>query len=817
MTAKTAPASGIGLTTSGASALRRAIGPNELPERRSPGLIRRAVTQLRHPLVLLLLAAAVTAIVILRDLKEGIAILAIVALDVVVGAAQEQRADRAIAALRALTAPTARVWRDGVVVTLPAADLVPGDAVEIAAGDRVPADMCLVDAQSLAVDEAILTGESLSVGKEIDADANAYAGTLVVRGHGRGVVAHTGPRSRLGRIAAGLTPPPTPPIQRELEQVGRTMAVLAIAVGVLLVPVAALRSTEHDAFVEAVLAGVALAVAAIPEGLPAAVTVALALGAQRMARKGAIVRRLAAIETLGCTTVLCTDKTGTLTTGRLALTATDALAGRQSDLWRAALMCNDALSGGSDPIDHAIVDGARVAGIPLPDAPRVHERPFDSENRYMATVHGGPGGPIVSMKGAPEAVLPRCVVSDEQREQLRLAVHDATSAGDRVLLVADARSDDLDADNLRPLGLLRFSDPMRDSAPAAVADCRRAGIRLVLVTGDHHGTAVTIAKAAGLDREPAVIGADMRALDPDDRRDALARASIVARVDPDLKVELVEVHRERGDVVAMTGDGVNDAPALRRADIGVAMAGDAGTDVAREAADLVVTNGDLGTIVGAVREGRRIYRNLSNLVAYLVTGNLSEIMVVAFGMLLLPELAVPLLPVHLLWVNLVTDGLPALALGVDDPPGDPLALPPRDPAQRLLGRRRVARLAVAALAIALPVLACGRYAYEQGWSPATQRTQLLLALVLAHLALAYVARAQRFTLERGALRNRALLVAVGGSIVVQLALMFFTSSRSWLELTPLPAAGWIAALAAVTCSVIVLDTARALERRFRRR
>ena len=384
--------------------------------------------------------------------------------------------------------------------------------------------------------------------------------------------------------------------------------------------------------------------------------------------------------------------------------------------------------------------------------------------------------------------------------------------GLKTLAIAQrTNTSDLDADELEPLGVVAFGDPLRSSAVQAVAECQQGGIRVVMATGDHLETATAIAAAAGIPTDHCLSGDQLTGLGETERRRALAGADIVARVDPRTKVDLVEAHRERGRVVAMTGDGVNDAPALQRADVGVALAGVGGTDVARAAAQLVVTDGDLGTITRAVREGRRIRRNLRTVVNYLLTGNLSEVLIVIGAVALFPELAIPLLPVQLLWVNLITDGLPALALGTDVPPGDPMAYKP-DGTPSLISRRQVARAAAMAALIAMTVLATGCAAKALGWSAEAIRTELLLTLLAAHLVLAYMTRATTWTFESGWAANRSLLLAVGGSISIQLIAFSTPVGRSLLGLEPLPAAGWAMTAMAVLFVVAVGDAIRVVER-----
>ncbi len=812
----------LGLTEDEAARRLAVDGPNELQRKKEVPLAARAARHLTEPLSLVLIAAAVASFVVLGRRVEGAAIAAIVVLNAVIGTGQERKAASAVAALEQLTAPTARAFRNGEVRVVPAAELVRGDVVDLAAGDRVPADVLLNEAAALSIDEAILTGESFPKEKRVGEPAppgtppaeragEAFAGTLVVRGRGAGTVVRTGRYTEIGAIASALEEPTDPPLVREMRRVAARMSILAVVLGAALVPVVLLRTrSQVDPIGSAVLAGVALAIAAIPEGLATVVVTALALGARRMAGRGAIVRRLAAIEALGSADVICADKTGTITTGILAVSDATAVPGREADLWRAALRCNDARDGTGDPLELALVVAAAHHGF-LPGEPeRIAERPFDTETRTMATVDLVDGAPLLSVKGAPEAVLPRCM-SGQDVDELERTVALLAARGLRVLALATKPTSDLDASGLEPLGVVAFHDPLRPSAADAVARCQRTGMRVVLVTGDHLATAQAIAASVGITGS-AITGAELAALEPEARAERLRQAGVVARVDPATKFELVEAHQATGHVVAMTGDGVNDAPALRRADIGLAIAGEGGTDVAREAADVVITNGDLSTIVAAVGEGRRIHRNLRSVVGYLVTGNLSEVLVVAGALLLLPDIAVPLLPAQLLWVNLVTDGLPALALGVDRPSVDPLELEAPARGQALLDGRRLGQLAGRGAIIAAAVLGTGLLAQRWGWSEQAVQTQLLLTLLGAHFVLAYAARAQRFTLESGWWRNRVLAATVGGSALLQVLAFCTPFGRTALGLASIPPAGWLVAFLAAVAVLAGIDIVRALRR-----
>jgi P-type Ca2+ transporter type 2C len=673
----------VGLTESQVRRLRAAYGPNELPATDEPSVLRRALGQLMEPLSLVLVVAALASWLVLGHEGECLAIAAIVALNVSIGAVQERRAADAVAALAQTAAPLARVRRSGRTVEIPASDVVPSDLLELAAGDRVAADVELIHADSLAIDESMITGEakpSEKIAHHVsptgaalgDRTGDAFAGTLVVRGRGAGVVRATGARTELGGIARQLGDETLPPLVKELRSLARQLSLVAGLLGAALIPVAIWRGDgSRQALLDAVLAGIALAIAAVPEGVATVVTTALALGAHRMAGRGAIVRRLQAIEALGSASVICCDKTGTITSGKLAVASVVARQGQLNELWLISRRCNDAVDGVGDPVDVALLAAACAAGSDEPTGSRLAERPFDTTTRSMTTVHSTEKGPVLSVKGAPEAVFARCR-PDTVEPAFTNAVQKMTARSLRVMAVAEAQTADLDSDDLTAIGVIGLEDPLRRSARQSIADCQRAGIRVVLVTGDHVATARAVAESAGLTVANVVSGRELNDLPDDQRTSMLRNASVIARVDPSTKVDLVRAHQAAGDIVAMTGDGVNDAPALRRADVGVAIGRSADTAVARAAAGIIVTDGDLSTLVSAIAEGRRIYRNIRNVISYLITGNISEVMVVVLTLVLFPQLAIPLLPIQLLWINLVTDGPPALAIGVDDVVGDPL-------------------------------------------------------------------------------------------------------------------------------------------------
>ncbi len=789
-----------GLTSAEAARRLGEIGPNAVgPPRRAS--VRSSVgTQLRDPLILVLLAAAALTLAT-GDLTDAAVIGLVVAVNSTVGVWQELRAQRAIEALSALAAPLARVRRDGIEAQLPTEELVPGDVLVLSEGDIVPADADLLEAHALLIDEAALTGESVPVGKSADTEHESAisAGTVVVKGRGIAVVTATGERSALGRIAALLdVGPQTTPLQRRLAQLGRVLAVVAIALcGVVLL----LGLGRGQPAEQMVVTAISLAVAAVPESLPAVITLSLALGARQMARRHAIVRRLPAVETLGSVTVLATDKTGTLTTGRMRAEVVYTRRGSHSlverpdvgfdadvvDLLTIAALCTDAqLNGGAglgDPTEVAILLAASSSGLDLAtlrgDWPRVAELPFDSNRRRMTTIHRADGGFLVCMKGAPEAVLRRCSTDPDDGFAARVATQAAELAKDgyRVLAVATARRDDLPPDlelterDTRLVGLVAIADPPKENAAQTLQACRQAGISLVLITGDHAATALAIARRVGMadDDDVAMTGPELRegGVDPTD-------SNVFARIAPEQKLQIVEAWRASGAIVAMVGDGVNDGPALRRADIGVAM-GHRGTEVARQAADLVLADDELASVVSAVEEGRRIYANVRRFLTFGLAGGASEILVMLIGPFL--GFSLPLRAAQILWINLLTHGLTGVALGAEPADPDSMRRPPRPPRESVLGDGlwgRVLRLSVVLTAVTLAVATWA----DDGGRP--WQSMIFVTLTTSQLAVAVGLRAQR-----GIRSNVFLLYAVAGSLALVFAGLYAPPLRDLLDTRPL--------------------------------
>ncbi len=788
-----------GLNSAQAAALLERHGPNALPEARPPSLARRFVRQFASPLIYILLFALAVDLILWWREPDGVPLESaviglILLLNAGLGVWQESKAESALRRLKALGAP--RVWarRDGAWVQLPAAAIVPGDAVRIEAGDRIPADGQLAGA-ALAVDESILTGESLPVEKS-PGDPLA-GGTLAVRGKAVLEVTATGARSSLGRLAgllAGVRQEATP-LEKRIRVFGRRVALAVLAIATLLVA-AGLASEGMDQAGPVILFAVALAVAAVPEGLPAVLTLALALGVERMARRKAVVRRLAAVEALGSVTVIATDKTGTITGNRLELQRLEPAAGEEG-LLEALLLANDAEGATGDPLDVAILDFARARGWDVPahrrSRPRTSERSFDSGARFMRATVAASGGVQSYLKGAPEVLLARSRLTAAERARWEARAAACAAEGTRVLAAARAAGEA--EDGLEFLGLALFWDPPRPEVAAAVERCRAAGIRVMMLTGDHPATALAVARRVGIPAGRVVTGDEFERMAAAAAASAAAGIHVFARVEPHHKLRLVELLQQRGEIVAMTGDGVNDAAALKKSDVGVAM-GQRGSDVAREVADLVLLDDNFATIVNAVEEGRGIYENIQKFIRFLFSTNLSEVLVVAVGAALAAwlglrdaagALVLPLTAVQILWINLVTDGLPAVALVLDRNPGL-MRQRPRTPEAQLLDAESRRFILIAGTLKALFALALLGILPRLGYSLETSRTAVFHLLAAGQLLFAYPARHTGELPET----NRWLHAAVGMGVGLQI--WIGTWFPAAVGATPLPTPLWGAVL-----------------------
>ena len=862
-----------GLSRSEAEQRLAEIGPNELPENPPPPFWKRLLAQLRGTIMFILFAAiAISAV--LGDWVEAGVIFAIVVLNAVVGALQEARAERALQGLKELSAPTARVIRGGTAQTIPARTLVPGDIVLLEAGSIIPADLRLLETARLRVDESSLTGESVPVEKDAEAVLDpsagiadrincAFSGATVTYGRGRGIVIATGTTSELGKIAAAIEQPEeATPLQRKLEEFGRVMGIGVLIVCALVFAVGIVRSPQltslfgdgfgtflsggREVIVGLFVVAVSLAVAAVPEGLPAVVTMSLALGTRKMLQRNALVRRLASVETLGAATIICTDKTGTLTQNRMTVTDVWTLAGayqieakqdrefegdvhhqqtrvevRDHPELRAALLagfaCNDAewsQSDGNDPkligdpTETALVVAARRAGLTAKDSERqrIGEIPFDSTRKRMTTIHRAAdlrilpedNGTIAVVKGAPDSVLPLCTrglissgpnpLSDPQRDEILQANQALGEAGKRVLAMAtrtltesdgyarNVAAETIEAD-LTFLGLVAMQDPPRPEVAAAVERAKSAGLRSVMITGDHVTTAAAIGGSIGILRpEGAVVeGGELEAMSDEELRGRVDAIDVFARVSPHHKVRIVEALRANDHVVAMTGDGVNDAPALKAADIGIAM-GITGTDVAKQTADMVLTDDNYASIVAAVEQGRIIYANIRKTITYLLSCNVAEIAILFLATLL--GWPPPLTAIQLLWLNLATDGAPALALAMEPGEAGIMSRPPRSPLERILNRRSSTSILFQAGLLTAVVLAAFGIARSGSWGPAAG-TLAFATLAIAELVRAYAARSEKVPLTKlGWNANRWMHRAVLSSLALVAIVLYIPPLQS---------------------------------------
>ena len=754
-----------GLTTEAAARRLATVGPNALAAQRGPSAWSMLRGQFASPLVWLLLAACVIS-GLFGDLLDTVAIAVILVLNALVGFLQEQRAEKAIAALRAMTSPRAQVVRDGHARSIPSAEVVPGDLLLLEAGDVVAADARLTEAHALTANEAALTGESLPTDKAASpcpADAplserhdRVFMGTFISTGTARAEVVATGMQTELGRIAHLLATAETveTPLQVRLRRLGRSLLWLSVGIVLAVAALGLLRGTPR---LEVFMSAVSLAVAAVPEGLPAIVTIALAAGVRRMAARNVLVRRLPAVETLGCTTVICTDKTGTLTTGRMAV----------RDVWgadpaavlaAAAAVCDAELGpseagGVGDPTELAILAAAAQRGIDRAaieaQNPRVAVTPFDAGRKRMSILRRD--GRLY-LKGAVEVVLARAA---RGQAGVEAAAASMAERGLRVLAVAIGTGPG--EEHLDVLGLVGIADPPRPDATAAVAAARAAGIRTVMITGDHPVTARAIA------REMGIIGPG----------DTGAADSVHARTTPEAKLAIVRDWKARGAVVAMTGDGVNDAPALREAHVGVAM-GRGGTAVAREAAAIVLADDNFASIVAGIQEGRGIFDNIRKSLVYLLGGNAGELALMFCSALV--GLPTPLLPLQILWINLITDGLPALALVLDRPAPAALARPPRPLDEPMIGRPEWTTVLAAGGALAATTFAVFRWTLAHGGLDLA-RVLTFTTLIFGHTIMTLAFLDPRKTLwQVGPLANRLLLVVIAGSLAAQVVI---TSTPFW--------------------------------------
>jgi Ca2+-transporting ATPase len=848
------------------------FGPNSLTPPKGVGPLKRFALQFADPLVVILLAAGIVTLV-LRDWVDAIVIVGVVLLNAIVGYVQEARAVAAIDALARAMTTEATVLRAGEQLRLPAPELVPGDLVLLQAGDKVPADLRLVRTRELRVDESALTGESVPVEKGpgvVDRERPlaertdmAYASALVTYGTGHGLVVATGDVTEVGRINQLIAEARDlkTPLTRKIDEFSKVLLVVILGLAAFTFAVGLFRGEE---LVDLFKASIALAVAAIPEGLPAAVTITLAIGVNRMARRRAIIRKLPAVEALGSTTVICTDKTGTLTENQMTVQRTEAGGQRIEvtgggygpegglepapgpavlETLRAGLLCNDAALSrdddgrwqvAGDPTEGALITSAIKAGLlrETEEArlPRLDAIPFESEHQYMATLHAtAAGGRVAYLKGAVEKVLARCEVEldaggarrplDEAAVQAR--VEELAADGLRVLAFAskelpagqDAIGHDDVAEGLAFLGLQAMIDPPRAEAVAAVKACQTAGVTVKMITGDHAVTAAAIAAQIGLAQPggAAVTGAEMAALRDKELIEVAAGSNVFARVTPEQKLRLVEALQARKNVVAMTGDGVNDAPALKQADIGVAM-GITGTDVAKEAADMVLTDDNFASIEAAVEEGRGVFDNLVKFIAYALPTNVGQGLVLLTGIVL--GTVLPILPLQILWINMTTAVL--LGLGLAFEPKEPgiMQRPPRAPGSPILSRSVVERIVLMGLILLAAAFGLFEWAQSRGLSDAEARTVAVNTFMSVQLFYLFASRSLRRSLFTfNPFSNRFILLGMAVTVLLQALFTYAPFMNVAFDTAPIGGTEWLAIIGAGLAAMVLMDLGGVLRRR----
>jgi Ca2+-transporting ATPase len=861
-----------GLSSDEAARRLAHFGPNELraAHRVTPWEI--LFEQFKNVLIIILLIATTLSFFLGHSL-EAVAIAVIVLFAVGLGFIQEYRAERAVEALREMAAPTATVLRDGQEVELPGRELVPGDVTILTTGDKVPADMRLTAAINLQIEESSLTGESLAVTKRTgpleneelgigDRKNMAYAGTVVTYGRGRGVVAATGMRTEFGKIARMLEDVESgkTPLQVNLDKLGKQLARAALVVVGLIVILGLFRGQP---FIEMFIFGVALAVAVVPEALPAVVTISLAIGVKRMIKRNALVRRLPAVETLGSTSVICSDKTGTLTKDEMTVRKI-YVAGRMYEvsgagyepegefkyegatvdvtdalrlLLTAAVLSSDARLARSkedgratikgDPTEGALIVAAAKAGLDKAELeakfPRTGEIPFTSETKRMTTLHETEEGVIAYAKGAPEILLNACtnICTEEgeaplargTRAEILHVAQEMASQALRVLVVATKREATLETaeTGMAFLGLIGMIDPPRPEAKAAIRECFEAGIKVLMITGDHPLTAEAVARELGLLKEGRLVtGAELEVMDDDEFKAAVDEIEVYARVSPAHKLRVVTALQERGDIAAMTGDGVNDAPALKKADIGIAM-GITGTDVTKEAAAMTLTDDNFASIVAAVEEGRAIFSNIKKYLMYLLSSNIGEIGLMAGASLL--GLPLPLSAVQILYVNLATDGLPALALAVDPPEKDLMKRPPRDPRTGIFTRAVITLMLVGGAWSTAVNLLLFIWARGSGRSTQEAMTMTFVSLVLIQFFKSYNFRSGRHSVLERPFANKWLNIAILWELLLLSLIIYVPYLHDMFDTFSLTLKDWLIIVGLAATVSPVLELVKWIERR----
>ena len=866
-----------GLSTAEAKKRQEQYGPNKLKDAEKKSLFQRFMDQLKDPmLIILMIAAAVSAgTTILHNVQnpenpEGLAevfiILIVVLLNAVLGVLQESKAEAAIEALQTMTAATCKVLRDGKQVSVLSEELVPGDVVILEAGDAVPADGRLLESASLKIEEAALTGESVPVNKVVEALGLAqgqeevplgdrknmcYMGSTIVYGRGKALITRTGMDTEMGKIAGALaaTADEQTPLQRKLDELGKTLSklVLGICIFIFAFNLFMAGSFELNVILETFMVAVSLAVAAIPEGLATVVTVVLSIGVTNMSKRNAVIRRLTAVETLGCTQVICSDKTGTLTQNKMTVVEH---VGDTQLLATAMALCSDAHLNNEgqaegEPTEAALVNFANKEGLPKQDLegkqPRVDEAPFDSSRKMMSTIHDLGGSFIQYTKGAPDEVLKRCTsyvengevkpMTSEKMEQILTANKQMADRALRVLAAAkrdwSARPADNTPENLEQdltfIGLTGMIDPVRPEVKAAIEECCSAGIRPVMITGDHKDTAVAIAKELGIitDASQAITGAELDKIPDSEISEAVKRYSVYARVQPEHKVRIVNAWRANGAITAMTGDGVNDAPSIKSADIGVGM-GITGTDVTKNVADMVLADDNFATIVTAVGEGRRIYDNIRKAIQFLLASNMSEVLGVFCSTLMGFTL---LNPVHLLFINLVTDCFPALALGLEEAEPDTMNRPPRNSKEGIFAGGLGFDIAYQGILVTVITIASYiiGHCFEVGYFEIPRgisndgMTMAFLTMSMCEIFHAFNMRSQRKSIFSLTTHNKVLWAAMIGSLLLTTAVLEVPFLANAFGFTPISWAEYGIAMALAVMVIPIVEIIKLVQRKISKR
>ena len=859
-----------GLTGAEAEKRLSQNGKNKLAEGKKESLAHMFLRQLADPMIIILIVAAVVSAVISVTQGESFAdviiIGAVVLLNAVLGVYQESKAEKAIEALQQMTAATSKVIRDGVLRVVKSEDLVKGDVVVLEAGDSVPADARVIECASLKTEESALTGESLPVNKTdrpltAHGDGNVplgdrsnmvYMGSTCVYGRGRAVITGAGMDTEMGKIAQALTQAEDgkTPLQKKLAELSRILTWLVIGICAVIFAVAAfkdggfiqdLKNGSFKPMIDTLMVAVSLAVAAIPEGLATVVTIVLSIGVTRMSKRSAVIRRLTAVETLGCTQIICSDKTGTLTQNKM--TVVKEYTSDSREMAKAMALCSDAVIGESgeaegEPTENALVNYALKLGLSKTELdkaqPRSGEAPFDSMRKMMSTVHPQGGGFVQYTKGAPDEVLKRCAyilkedgprpITQADRDEIASANREMADSALRVLSAArrtyDRLPDSFEAEDLENgltfIGLYGMIDPVRPEVKASIEECRRAGIRPIMITGDHVNTAAAIAKELGIirDASQAITGAQLDALSDEEFNRDVVKYSVYARVQPEHKVRIVNAWKEKGRITAMTGDGVNDAPSIKAADIGVGM-GITGTDVTKNVADMVLADDNFATIVAAVEEGRRIYDNIRKAIQFLLSSNLSEVISIFTATMIGFSL---LRPVQLLWINLITDTFPALALGMEKPEADIMNRPPRNPKAGIFAGGVGFDCVYQGLMVTVLTFisfACGRYLETGAFgftSSAYASTMAFITMSMAEIFHSFNMRSARASIFTIRTRNYYLLAAMLLSFVLTAAVVFVPGLNAAFGFVALPFGSFALAVAIAILVIPIVEITKLAQR-----